>query len=178
MGSTTMIAGFTTDAIVAIGCGLNIDGSMTPQTMANIKRAVKVFKENRVKKPYLILSGGNGIWCSTEAGAMKEYAIENGAPANLILLDAKSRNTRQNAEECLKIAREHHIGALEIISCAPHSKCVRVCFLKILKNPDQIVFLELPEQAYSSSAVQRRSRSKIRFRLWTILTFVYYSLFF
>lgn len=174
-----MGVGNKTIAVVALGCGVNLDGSMTPQTEKNVIEAISIFKQERgrSKNPFLVLSGGNGIFHRTEAGAMEEYALENGVPGNAILLETLPRNTRQNAEQCLALAREHRISEVLIVSCYPHTKLVHVCFWKQEPKGVELLFRDLPEQEYSPNAVQIRLRSRMLFRLWTFFSFIYYSLF-
>jgi uncharacterized SAM-binding protein YcdF (DUF218 family) len=86
------------DYVVVLGSGL-IGSQVPPLLASRLNRARKVFdKENeRGGNPRIIVSGGQGADEDvSEARAMADYLIGAGVPEDRVILEDKSRNTRQN----------------------------------------------------------------------------------
>lgn len=45
-----MRVGNKTIAVVALGCGVNLDGSMTPQTEKTVIEAISIFRQNKLEE--------------------------------------------------------------------------------------------------------------------------------
>lgn len=168
--------------IVAVGCGLDSGGRMTPQTLANTAEAVKIFKEEEREdgRPYLIVLGGNGTKLTTEASKMKQHAVKQGINYKQIICDKKSRNTLENAKECLRICQEHRITEITLVACQPHFPVVQLCFSRIFEmnsHNTKVNFVEVPEQEYSRNACQWRLGGKRRFRFWNKFSYLFYKIF-
>jgi uncharacterized SAM-binding protein YcdF (DUF218 family) len=82
--------------IIIHGSGL-INGKEVPKLLANrIDKAIEVFEKTR-RNAFIIPSGGMGPGEEiTEAEAIKTYLLEKGMPEDHILLEGKSKNTREN----------------------------------------------------------------------------------
>lgn len=91
--------GFSADAIVVLGGGINPDGTLPAVACARVIRAVELFHAGIA--PRLILSGRCGLTdpdpVVTEAAAMATYALEHGVPADCLLLEEVARDTVGNA---------------------------------------------------------------------------------
>jgi SanA protein len=81
----------TAPAAIVFGAGLNRDRSPTPVLRDRVATAVDLYKAGKVKK--ILMSGDNRTVYYNEPGAMAEYAIELGVPANDIVLDYAGRRT-------------------------------------------------------------------------------------
>lgn len=90
------------DYVIVLGAGL-IDGKkVTPLLAKRIDRAIQFYRKQSAETlspPQLLMSGGQGSDEKIpEAQAMREYAIEQGIPAEDILLEAQSTNTLENMQ--------------------------------------------------------------------------------
>ncbi|MGX7205052.1 YdcF family protein [Enterococcus pingfangensis] len=90
------------DYVIVLGAGL-IDGQkVTPLLAKRIDRAIQFYRKQSAETlspPQLLMSGGQGSdERIPEAQAMREYAIEQGIPAEDILLEAQSTNTLENMQ--------------------------------------------------------------------------------
>lgn len=81
--------------IVALGSGL-IDGRrVTPLLAHRVDRAIWAWRRNPGSR--IVMSGGQGPdEAVSEASAMRDYALGQGVPAEAILCEERSRNTREN----------------------------------------------------------------------------------
>lgn len=76
---------------IVFGAGLHWDGSPTPVLRDRVKTAVQLYKDKKVEK--LLFSGDNRFEDYNEPGAMFDYAMELGVPAEDIVLDYAGRRT-------------------------------------------------------------------------------------
>jgi SanA protein len=76
---------------IVFGAGLHWDGSPTPVLRDRVKTAVQLYEDGKVEK--LLFSGDNRFEDYNEPGAMFDYAIQLGVPADDIVLDYAGRRT-------------------------------------------------------------------------------------
>lgn len=76
---------------IVFGAGLRKDGSPTLILQDRVAAAVQLYFDGKVKK--LLMSGDNRFVDYNEPGAMSEYAISLGVPAEDIVLDYAGRRT-------------------------------------------------------------------------------------
>ncbi|MFB9864328.1 YdcF family protein [Rufibacter immobilis] len=92
--------------------------------------AIQLYKTGRLKK--IIISGGSGSLSAvtrTEASNLRQTALYAGVPAQDILLEERSRNTRENAlytQELLK--GQPQLQKLLLITSAFHMRRAQGCF--------------------------------------------------
>ena len=74
------------------------------------------------KAPMIIVSGGALPWLGPypEAPVAKALLQEWGVPADAILLDSDSRNTYENAMNSKRLAQEHHLKKILLVTSALH----------------------------------------------------------
>ena len=75
--------------------------------------------------PRVIVSGGKLPWhdvATTEAEAIGQFLRDLGVPADVILLEQNSRNTRENALYTAKLLNEHGIGRVLLVTSALHMR--------------------------------------------------------
>ncbi|QGN31536.1 YdcF family protein [Microlunatus sp. Gsoil 973] len=83
------------DWVVVLGAGLSHGRRVTPLLESRIR--VGMAEQHRRGARLLVLSGGRGPDEErSEAEAMAEWAIENGAAAEQVVIENRSRNTEQN----------------------------------------------------------------------------------
>lgn len=90
------------DFIIILGCGLMDDGSVTPLLKGRADRALCFAREQYEatgKEVTFIASGGQGPdEVNSEAAAIQRYLMEQGVPAERILLEDRSTDTAENME--------------------------------------------------------------------------------
>lgn len=80
--------------VVVLGAGLNGE-EVTPLLASRIDKGIAIYRKHKGSK--LIMSGGQGAdEVISEAQAMTNYALKQGVPAEDILLENQSTNTREN----------------------------------------------------------------------------------
>lgn len=88
------------DFIVVLGAGLINGEQVSPLLGKRIERASQFYHEQTKrtsKRPILVMSGGQGSdEALPESEAMKVYAMAQGIPEEMILVETKSRNTLEN----------------------------------------------------------------------------------
>ncbi len=102
--------GVKADALVLLGGGL-------PE---RAERAAKLFKEGEA--PLVICSGFGDV------EAAKAFMIRSGVPAPVILLESKSRSTRENAQLSIPLLRAHGAHRVIIVTSWFHSRRALACF--------------------------------------------------
>lgn len=91
---------YNQEYVIVLGAGL-IDGEkVTPLLAKRIDRAIQFYRkqsQETLSPPQLLMSGGQGPDEKIpEAQAMREYALEQGIPAEDILMEAQSTDTLEN----------------------------------------------------------------------------------
>jgi uncharacterized SAM-binding protein YcdF (DUF218 family) len=88
------------DYIIIHGAGLQADGTVTRLLGDRCDKAVSLYRRDPTP-PILLPSGGQGKdeVCS-EARAMRAYLLQQGIPADHILLEDKSTTTMENLQNC------------------------------------------------------------------------------
>ena len=74
------------------------------------------------KAPLIILSGGSdrAVSSMSEAEAMKLFLRDLGVPDSAMLLETRSRNTRENAEYSSQLLRAHKLHHVLLVTSALH----------------------------------------------------------
>lgn len=82
--------------IVALGCGLLPDGTVTPLLRSRLDAAIEAY-DGGDRQAKIIVSGGQGPdEAVSEARAMANYLIEQGIPESDVLLEDASTTTEEN----------------------------------------------------------------------------------
>ena len=76
------------------------------------------------KAPLLVLSGGSNpaVSASSEAEAMRLLLSDLGVPADALVLEARSRNTRDNARYTAELLRPRGVSHILLVSSALHMR--------------------------------------------------------
>jgi uncharacterized SAM-binding protein YcdF (DUF218 family) len=98
-----------------------------------IWQAIYLYKTGKVKK--LLISGGSGSLLhreDTEADKVYEFLIKTGIPKKDLMMEAKSRNTRENAVESARLINAGYPDAqCLLITSAFHMKRAMGCFQRV-----------------------------------------------
>lgn len=76
---------------IVFGAGLSRDGTPSPVLRDRVETAAALYFQGKVKK--LLMSGDNRFVDYNEPGAMRQYALDLGVPAEDIVLDYAGRRT-------------------------------------------------------------------------------------
>lgn len=122
---TAAAASREADAIVVLGGGTSGRSERQPepdlgQSGSRLLHAFRLYRAG--KAPLLILSGG-GLYAQkgdTEAEQMRQILGAWGVPTAAMVLEPRSMNTRENAVETLRIARQRGLRRLLLVTSAFH----------------------------------------------------------
>ncbi|MBI2339913.1 MAG: YdcF family protein [Deltaproteobacteria bacterium] len=125
------------DAVVILGAGardggLWNDGQLAEETSFRLLQGLEVFRAGEAR--FLVLSGGVSAGRFSEAEVMGHVAVRLGVPAEKIVIEGKSGNTRQHAPELrrLGLPRSAKIG---IVTSAVHMRRSEMNFRPFFDNP-------------------------------------------
>ncbi len=96
-----------------------------------ITEAVSLWKEGRVKA--LLITSGSGELLdpqAVEAPGLAAWARAQGVPASAVLVEAASRNTRENAVKSLPLVESHGFHSVILITSAVHMRRAEAVFRK------------------------------------------------
>lgn len=102
------------DAILVLGAKVNLDNSPSDPLYQRTSEAAQLYAEK--KADYIITTGGVGLGSIAESKIGAKVAEQKGVPKDKILPESTSHNTFQNVEEGKKIAKEHNIKSVIVIS--------------------------------------------------------------
>lgn len=104
-----------------------------------INQAIKLYNQNKISK--ILITGGIGYFnkdkTTTEANIMKEYLIKNKIPIKDILVENKSKNTKENIINSINILKDKYDlnkTKILLISSDYHIKRCQKLFSKYLSN--------------------------------------------
>ncbi len=82
--------------VIALGCGIRRDGTVTPLLQSRLDAAIKAYEEGG-RRAKIIVSGGQGPdEVVPEASAMADYLLSQGIPGSDVLLESQSTTTEEN----------------------------------------------------------------------------------
>jgi uncharacterized SAM-binding protein YcdF (DUF218 family) len=106
------------DAAIVLGAAVRTTGP-SPVYVERINHAVALYQAGAVK--YIIMTGGKGLGERvTEADAGRDQAIAAGVPAEAILTETLSRDTKENLDNVRPIIAAYRIDRVLIVSDPLH----------------------------------------------------------
>jgi uncharacterized SAM-binding protein YcdF (DUF218 family) len=105
------------DAVVVLGCRLKPDGTTGALLARRVARGVELFQ--RGAAPLLVLSGGGG-GAVPEAEVMRRIARAAGVPEAALIVEPRSRNTRENARETARLLAACGRSSVLLVSDRTH----------------------------------------------------------
>ena len=123
-----------TDAIVVLG-GISktmLAEAADPQFGDGIDRLLYALRLYRAgKSKAILLTGGAAENFKPEAQLAAGFLEEQGIPSEALLLETKSRNTRQNASYSLEIMEAQNINHILLVTSAFHMRRAQATFERI-----------------------------------------------
>ncbi|MES2706918.1 MAG: YdcF family protein [Verrucomicrobiota bacterium] len=108
------------DCIIVLGAAVQGD-EPSPVFEERIRHGVHLYKEGLA--PRILFTGGLGDGSrSSESAVGVKTAHRLGVPAAAMLMEEKSRTTRQNLHEARAVMRGHGLKSAIIVSDPPHLK--------------------------------------------------------
>ncbi len=104
------------DCIIVLGCQVKDDGSLSHMLEDRLIRGLEVYKAGAA--PKLLMSGDHGQENYNEVGAMKNFAIENGAPSEDVFMDHAGFSTYEtiyrakeifDADKVIIVTQRYHL---------------------------------------------------------------------
>ena len=122
------------DAIVVLGGGVQpsdhflVSSAATSGTLRRCISAAEVYR--RCGDISIICCGGPTLdgQVMSEAEAMRDCLVSMQVPAERIILENKSRNTRENAKYALEVLQRHSLKHVGLITSARHMNRAVSCF--------------------------------------------------
>ncbi|MCP3140421.1 YdcF family protein [Pyxidicoccus xibeiensis] len=142
---TTYRPDVTYDAVIVLGGGLDpaaTERSGQPEYNAAPERLLRGFellREGRAQR--MLISGGSldpRPQAVVEADVLSRQLQAWGIPAERIVTEGKSRNTRENAVESERIIREQGWKTLLLVTSAAHMPRAEGCFTAVGLRPDTL----------------------------------------
>lgn len=106
------------DVAIVLGAAA-YDSRPSPVFAARIDHSIALYRAGRVQR--LLFTGGYGTGARfAESQVARRYAIARGVPASAILIETRSRTTRQNLDEAAALMRRHRLDTAFIVSDPAH----------------------------------------------------------
>lgn len=106
------------DAIVVLGAQVKSDGSLSVQLQWRLDKALEIWQENPV---IVVTCGAQGSdEPAPEALVMRDYLVEKGVPADMVLTDPDSFNTRQNIRNAARLLEGRDVDTILIVTSDYH----------------------------------------------------------
>ena len=110
-------------------------------------RALEVFKAGRARQ---ILVSGNG-----DNDFIRDRLVLAGVPADAIVQEPRSRNTKENAEFSVDWLRQHSVTSAVVVTSWYHSRRAMACFRQYAKGDIQL------SSEPANSGVELRARPSV-----------------
>ncbi|MCA9639568.1 MAG: YdcF family protein, partial [Myxococcales bacterium] len=107
-------------AIVILGCRVEPGGDVRGALKRRLARGARVFREHGAR--WVIVSGGKRWQGISEAQAMRHELERLGVPGELILEEARSCSTRENAFFSRALLDAHAIDHIRLVTCDFHMR--------------------------------------------------------
>jgi uncharacterized SAM-binding protein YcdF (DUF218 family) len=143
------------DAIVVLGGGSyewTSDADVDPDDLVNSRLASGARAWLAGRAPIIILSGGRGRPGHTEADLMADAIGKLGIPASALLLERNSRNTRDNAAFTARLAREHGVHRILLVTSSLHMPRASLLFRD---EGVRVIPVSVPEPESTRSGIRR-----------------------
>ena len=106
------------DAIIVLGAQVKPSGEPSLQLQWRIDAAAKAWKE---RESLIVVCGARGAnEPATEASVMRDELIKQGVRADMILMDEKSFNTRQNIANAAKLLEGREVNHVLVVTSDYH----------------------------------------------------------
>ena len=141
------------DVIIVLAGGINSDGSLPNIPKYRVEKGVELYKQKVA--PFLLMSGSWSFMLdyvppTTEAKAMRDYAIKLNVPEDKILLEEKSNDTIGNAYFTkVDFLIPKNWKNVCVVTSEFHMERTKYIFKKVLGPEYDIDFAEAPSKLTS-----------------------------
>lgn len=97
-----------------------------------VEQAAALYKAGYA--PYMIVSGGELYHKTTQAGVMTEHAVELGVPRDVIIPEAHSESTYDNAAFTREIMQQKGFKSAIVVTSNYHMQRSKFIFQRVFKN--------------------------------------------
>ena len=167
--------------IIVFGCGVDESGNLMVDSMSRVAKGVELYKKNRNSKTgsKIIMSGAHSFLTkkipkTSEASAMKRYALRLGIPAKDIIIEDKSLDTIGNLYYSRiiidKYGSKDMIKDIIIVTSSYHINRARMVARMIFDDSYKISF----EGAYQKRSIFKIIKGIIlesTFKTWYLFKF-------
>lgn len=157
---------YRADAIVVLGRGVDVDGTLPRLAKQRVERAAELFAWETA--PRIIFSGRCSLMTETipavtEAGAMAEYAVTLGLPRNALIVEEESRDTIGNAYFVMRrLLEPNEWHSIRVVTSDFHIQRTAWVFQKVFGPGYDVSFSPAPSELdHSTIAVRAREESDI-----------------
>lgn len=136
----------TMDAIIVLGGGIRIDGTLTPVSKSRVTTAVILFKKGLA--PRILMSGWRTFLSlaptvKSEAMLLKEEAVAQGVPAECVFVEQESVDTITNAVFLFRrFLRPREWRSVAVVTSDFHVRRCKFIFQKVLGRGYAVRFFE------------------------------------
>jgi vancomycin permeability regulator SanA len=128
----TVCFGFTdyrqpVDAVVVLGAQVYPNGTLSNALENRVLTAIDLYDEGLTST--LIMSGGIDVDGTSEALAMRDFAIAHGVPASAIIVDEAGRSTEATAQNAAQICKREGFDRVGAVSTFYHMPRIKQLFL-------------------------------------------------
>ena len=143
------------DVIVLLGGGIHdrvpdLTGRGTPSgdTLARLVTAARAYRTLHL--PVLVSGGKVFAGKTPEAEVDKRFLTDLGVPAEMVITEGKSRDTRENAQNCQEILQRRGFRNPLLVTSAYHMQRAVAAFEKegVKVTPLPAQFIVFPEKTY------------------------------
>lgn len=142
----------TADAIVVLGGGSRYPwlqrGQTDPELLTSSRLAAGARAWLAGKARIIVLSGGRGGRHGSEARRMALAIGQLGIPPSVLVLEEQSHNTRDNAANTARLARERNIRRILLVTSGVHMPRAA---LQFQREGIEVVPVPVPERARRAS---------------------------
>ncbi len=156
----------TSDVIIVLAGGIRVNGDLPQSVLLRVEAACKLFQEKRALK--ILMAGRWSLFLkqnppTTEAEAMKQYAISLGVPHEAILKEEASNNTTSNAFHVWKqFLRPQQWHNIIVITSDYHLRRTQYIFDWLLGPEYTITYLAVPAKGSLLIRVKRWLNEKLQ----------------
>lgn len=115
------------DAVVVLGARVYSDGTPSPVLQDRLDTAIAFYKEGHA--PVLFMSGGIDEDGTSEAQAMRNYAVSQGVAVQDIIIDEQGSNTKQTARNTVDTLRAAGMTKVATVSNFYHLARIKMLYL-------------------------------------------------
>jgi uncharacterized SAM-binding protein YcdF (DUF218 family)/glycosyltransferase involved in cell wall biosynthesis len=130
------------DAIVVLAGGVGESGRAGVGVQERVSKAVSLYRDGVA--PRVIISSGF-VFTLREAEVMKAIAVDNGVPADAIILEERASNTFENVQFTTEILRKMGWRRIALVSSPYHMRRATMTWRKVA--PDIAVVPTPPESS-------------------------------